>query len=90
VATYTQDPDDVLDYQIDWTTFLAAGETISSYTVTSSAATFIVDNDSEASGVITYWASGGTAGDNYRVTFHNVTSAGREKDASDTFRIREQ
>lgn len=90
MSSYVQDPDDKLDYQIDWTTFLTDGETVSSYTLTSSDAAFVISGDSEASGVVTYWVTGGTDGSNYKVTCHIVTSAGREKDATDTFLVRQR
>lgn len=88
MASYKQDPDDLLDYQLDWTSFLNAGETISSQTVTSSDPAFVVSNVSETSGIITYWVTGGVDGENYKVTCHVTTSAGREKEVADVFLVR--
>lgn len=88
MASYTQDPDDLDYYQQDFTTYLDTGETITTYTLTSSDPAFVISNDSEASGVITYWVTGGADGSNYKVTCHITTSTGREKDAADLFLIR--
>ena len=79
-TSFTKDPEAVLDYAFDWNDatnpWLATGETISSYTVTAQTG-LTKDSDSEASGVVTVWLSGGTAGTTYRVECKIVTSAGR-------------
>ncbi|HWU21553.1 MAG TPA: hypothetical protein VN088_08510 [Nocardioides sp.] len=87
MATYIHDPDDRLDYAFDWTSFLAAGETITGHTVTGDGVT--ADSDTEQAGIVTYWVSGGVAGTVAHVTCHVTTSAGRQKDATDRFIVRE-
>jgi len=73
---YLKDPDAVLDYMFDWTEWLATGETITDHTITADTG-ITVETDSEASGKVTVWLSGGTAGINYKVACLITTSAGR-------------
>lgn len=81
MSTYLKDPDAVLDYQVDWSAWLASGETISTHTVTADDG-ITVDSSSitDDSTTVTAWVSGGTAGRKYRVTYHITTSEGREED----------
>lgn len=73
-----KDPGAVLDYVIDWETWLD-GDTI--YTSTWTATTGItVDSESETDSTTTVWLSGGTAGTTYYVTNHIATVGGREDD----------
>lgn len=73
---FIKDPDAVLDYAFDWSDWLATGETISSHTITAETG-ITKDSDSESSGVVTVWLSGGTAGNEYDVACEIVTSASR-------------
>jgi hypothetical protein len=87
MSLYIKDPNAVLDYAFDWKPYtngvtgatsdwLASGETISSHTVTVEAG-LTKDSDSESSGKVTVWLSGGTAGTWYTVACKIVTSASR-------------
>lgn len=81
-TAFIKDPAAVLDYAWDWATnWLAAGETISSHTVTATAG-LTVDSSNESAGVVTAWLSGGTAGSDYVVTCQIVTNAGRTDERS--------
>ena len=71
-----KDPSAVLDYVFDWTEWLATGETITDHTITADTG-ITVDSSTEASGKVTVWLSGGTAGINYKVACLITTSAGR-------------
>ena len=78
----TKDPDAVLDYKVDWSTWLAE---ISDTIATSSwdvptGLTEDSDENNETEAVV--WLSGGTAGQTYTVTNHIVTAGGREDDRS--------
>ena len=73
---FTKDPDAVLDFAFDWSSWLATSETISSHTVTVEAG-ITLDSDSESSGIVTAWLSGGTANTVYDVACKIVTSASR-------------
>ena len=88
---YTKDPDAVLDWKFDWSRWLAAGETITSHTVTPTAgltvdSSLVTDDDTS----VTAWLSGGTAGTRYTVTCHIVTSAGRADDRTIYVYVRER
>ena len=79
-----KDPSAVLDYEFDWTRWLATGETIAvdsetgEKLITITADTGItVDSWTEDDGKVTVWLSGGTAGINYKVACKITTSAGR-------------
>ena len=77
-ATFPKDPNAVLDYAFDWTAWLAAGETITTATITATGVT--VDSQSEASGVVTVWLSGGVVGVFGSVTCEIATTGGRTDD----------
>jgi hypothetical protein len=83
-TTFTKDPEAVLDYAVDWSSWLQAGETISSYTVTVPTG-ITLDSDHESAGIVTAWLSGGTAGATYAIEVKITTSLGRTDER--TFRI---
>lgn len=87
-VTYTQDPDAVLDYTVDWAAWLD-DDTISVSTWTAESGIEIAD-DSSTDTTATVFVSGGTVGERYAVTNHIVTAGGREDDRTLTIRIREQ
>lgn len=76
-----KDPDAVLDFGWSWAAWLATGDQI----VTS---TWIVpegitkDSESNTTTTAIVWLSGGTAGQQYRVTNRITTSQGRTDDRS--------
>jgi hypothetical protein len=88
-SRFVKDPDAVLDYQVDWTTWLATGETItaSSWTL---ATGIVQDSESHDGTTATIWLSGGTTGQRYLATNHVVTSQGREDDRTITIDVRER
>ena len=88
-AMFIKDPDAVLDYAFDWNTWLASGEIISSRVVTADTGLTKV-SDSESSGIVTAWLSGGTAGTSYNVACKIVTSDGRTEERSITVLVRER
>ena len=86
--TFEQDPDATLDYQLDCSEWLPTGDTLSSPTV-SAASGITVDSYSNDDDTITAWISGGTTGQTYTITYHIVTTGGREDDKSIRIRIKE-
>lgn len=82
-----QDPDAVLDWQLDLTDWLE-GDTIQSATVDGGGLTVgnVVTTDTS----ITVWLSGGTAGTNYTVRIRFTTTAGRTDDRSITVVVAER
>ena len=83
-----KDPNEVLDYEIDWTDRLVAGETISSYSWITESGTITIDSHSQAAGVVTAWLSGGTHGSSIVLTNRIVTNQGRTYDQSVRLRIK--
>ena len=75
-----KDPDEVLDYELDWTDRLA-GDTIStsSWTVPTG---ITKASDTKTTTVTTVWLSGGTIGTKYELTNRIVTAGGRTMDQS--------
>ncbi|ALF00328.1 hypothetical protein SEA_ARCHIE_22 [Mycobacterium phage Archie] len=86
---FTQDPDEVLDYTIDWSEWLAEGDTITEVTATP-ASGITVDSTSFTVSSTTIWVSGGAAGQRYDISVHVVTNGGREGDRSITIEIKEK
>lgn len=73
-----KDPDEVLDYEIDWEARIGT-DTISTATWTIPSG-LVKDSDSTTDYVATVWLSGGTAGTNYSVGCRVVTEGGRTYD----------
>lgn len=76
---FERDPNSVLDWQFDWSGWLAASETISSATVTVSAG-ITKDSQSNTTTTVTVWLSGGTANNTYSATCRVTTNQGRTDD----------
>jgi len=78
--TYIHDPDDVLDYTVDWETWLDSDTlTVSAWTIPTGL-TEDTDETTFGDSTATVWLSGGTAGKNYNIVNHITTAAGRETD----------
>lgn len=81
-----KDPDEVLDYVIDWTARLA-GDTI--VTSTWEVPTGLTKgSDSATASTTTVWLSGGTLNERYEITNRIVTDGMRTYDQSVRLRIR--
>ena len=74
---FKKDPDAILDFAFDWSDWLATGETISTRVMTVPSGITLSSTDTESSGVVTFWLSGGTAGNWYDVACKITTSASR-------------
>jgi len=86
---FIKDPDAVLDYAVDWTTWLD-GDTIV-------ASTWILDEGITEHTNTTFttkntilWVSGGTVNMAYLAVNHITTAAGRENDQTIRLQIREK
>src|SRR5215468_28187 len=98
-----KDPDEVLDYTINWYGRLA-GDTIvtSTWEIFPSGGTLNHDSDSIGSGgpdnstltvantATTIWLSGGATGDTYTITNHIVTAGNRHEDQSVRLQIKDK
>lgn len=77
----TKDPDSVLDYGTDWTSWLGQDEVLAN-------SIWIVPNgitkttDTMTASVATIWLSGGTTGETYVVVNRITTNQGRTEDRS--------
>ncbi len=82
-----KDPDELLDYEIDWSARLVDGDTIS-------AATWEVptgiteETTSHADTTATIWLSGGTLGTRYTLTSRVTTTGGRIMDQSVRIKVK--
>lgn len=76
MPTFTKDPDEVLDYQIDWEERLTEDDLIatSDWDVPIG---IIEDSSSNTTTTATIWLSGGYAGEQYRLVNRIVTVGGR-------------
>jgi hypothetical protein len=73
-----KDPQAVLDYGVNWGTWLADGETITTSTWEVTPTGLTVDSDTADTTTATIWLSGGVAGTRYAATNHIATSQGRQ------------
>lgn len=89
----TKDPDEVLDYQLDWADAnnprLEDGETLTASTFSIVEGSVEIESQTYASsGLATVWLSGGTAGEKCTILNRVTTSEGRTYDCSVNLRIR--
>jgi hypothetical protein len=84
--TDPKDPDEVLDYVVDWQLPLA-GDVIdtSSWTLPTGIVSGV---QSKTATTTTIWLSGGTAGQDYSILNRITTLGGRTRDQTCTLRVR--
>lgn len=85
---FIKDPNAVLDYTFDWSTWLGS-DTISTSAMTVDTG-ITEDSDSNDTDSATVWLSGGTAGTDYEVVNRIVTAAGRTADRTIVIKVRER
>ena len=97
MTIFYKDPDAVLDYSFDWSDWLDDGvsEAISSHTIEivsdeETSPDLTKDSDSESSGVVTVWLSGGTAGVSYSVRCEIETDASRTDERTMLVKVQER
>lgn len=89
LATFTKQPADVQDYDIDYNEWLAG------FSDSGASATVEVDSGITLdlytlnAGVVKVWLSGGTAGQAYKVTTTLTTAGGRVKQAEIRVRVKD-
>jgi len=83
---FNKDPSAVLDYTINWASWLPSGDTISTsaWTVPSGLTSASASNTTTTA---TVWLSGGTAGQVYRVTNKVVTAGSRTDERTIMIRV---
>lgn len=78
MASFKKDPDEVLDFKIDWSAQMTQDGSDTISTATWSVTTgIIVDSTSKTTTSATVWLSGGTAGTEYDCVNEIVTAGGR-------------
>ena len=89
LATFTKQPAEVQDYDIDFREYLTSvADTGVSHTVTVEPGITLVSS-SLNSGVVKVWLSGGTDRQKYKVTARLTTDGGRVKEADIAVRVKE-
>lgn len=85
----TKDPDADLDWEFDWSDWMASGDSIVSSTMTIDGpdGALVKDSDSFAGTTATIWLSGGTLHQSYSVTNRITTAEGRSDDRTAEFTI---
>jgi hypothetical protein len=86
VRTWEKDPSAVLDWNFNWTNWLASAETISTATVTVGSG-LTKDSQSNTTTTVTVWLSGGTLGTTYEVTCRITTNQGRTDERTIGIRV---
>lgn len=89
MSNFVKDPDAVLDYTVDWSSWLASGETISTSVFTVGSG-ITKDSESNTTTAGTVWLSGGTAGVAYTVTHQITTSESRTDERSFVVEVKER
>jgi hypothetical protein len=85
----TKDPDAVLDYAFDWSSWLAEGETILTHQATVEAGDAVIDSTSQTLDTVVVWLSGGTIDTNVELRCRVTTDDGRTDDRTIVVLIRE-
>lgn len=86
MPTYDKDPDEVLDYSVDWSSWLANDDTIVTAEWDVPAGLAVPKTVPDDGKIVTVWLEGGTVGETYPVTSRVVTGVGRTGER--TFYIR--
>jgi hypothetical protein len=81
-----KDPDEVLDYHIDWTARLVSDQILTS--IWEVPAGISKNSDDKTTTLTTIWVSGGTAGHAYPLTNRITTNGGRTFDLTKTLRVK--
>ena len=86
--TFTKDPNAVLDYQIDWSTWLGSDTIATSAWTVPTGMTLVTSSATTTAATI--WLSGGTAGSSYGVVNRITTDGGRTEDRTLTIVVSER
>ena len=84
----SKDPNEVLDYKIDWTDRLAGDTIVSVQWVV--PAGIVADSNSFSPTEAILWLSGGTSGELYIMTCRVTTAGGRVMDESVRLRVKDR
>lgn len=84
-----KDPDEVLDYRIDWTARLDTDSIVAStWVISGTDAALDEDSNLFSADLTTIWLSGGTVGVKYLLTNHITTAGGRQMDQTVALKVK--
>jgi len=94
---FVKDPQEVLDYTIDWSEWLVAGDTINAVTVTTPAGISTTTGGTPATPAAPsftttttkIWVAGGTAGASYDIACRVTTVGTRQGERSITIQVKD-
>jgi hypothetical protein len=86
LAWPNKDPDEVLDYEIDWSARVLTDTILTSVWTIPSGIT--KNSDSKTAATTTAWLSGGTLGTTYEILNRIVTAGGRTMDQTVKIKIK--
>jgi hypothetical protein len=85
---FFKDPNAVLDYQVDWATWLSTDTIVTSTWTVPTGITKASDTNTTTT--TTIWLSGGTANTDYTLVNRITTAAGRTQDQSILITVRDR
>lgn len=85
-----KDPNEVLDYDIDWSARLDTGDAIATSTWTVTAGALVIGSNSFSSKATKVWLSAGTADLTYYLTNRITTTGGRTMDQTVKLRVKQR
>lgn len=88
LGSYRQQPADTLDYDVDFSDWLPAGDTIVSATAVAVPATISVTNVI-SSPVVKVWCPNGVNGTTYKITVTATTNDGRVKQVEFRLKVKD-
>lgn len=78
--TFCKDPDERLDYDIDFGRWLPDGDTIASAIAVASGGSVTIDTVEPSDTAVRVWVTGGSAGESNSIVVTATTAAGRIKE----------
>jgi hypothetical protein len=90
LGTFSQQPNEVLDYDISFTDWIPDGDTIISANATADTGITLGDTLIDPTGkIVKQWVEGGTSGSTYKIQLSVTTDDGRVKEAEFKIKIKE-
>jgi len=86
---FMKDPNAVLDYKWDWSSWLTSGDTITTANVTIASGDVTINSQSNTTTTVTAWISAGTVGTEATLTARVTTAQGRTDDRTITLKIQQ-
>lgn len=85
-----KDPNDVIDYDLDWSGDIDDGDAIATSTWTVPSGTLVIDSNSFTDTATKVWVSAGTADTSYLLTNRVTTTGGRTMDWTVKLRVKQR